>query len=87
MWWIVAYNDYNLFNQWTDNGIFFVTRQKGNALYEIVDQRKIPKYRKILADQIIRLAGQNAKEKCLHLLRRIVVWDKLNEREIVLLTK
>lgn len=81
-----AYNDYTLFSQWTDNGIFFVTRQKENAVYEIVDQRKLPKHRPILADQIIRLTGQGAEEKCPHLLRRIVVWDKVNKREIVLLT-
>lgn len=32
------------------------------------------------------MTGTNAQEKCPHLLRRIVVWDELNEREIVLLT-
>ena len=81
-----AYNDYTLFRQWTDNGIFFVTRQKENAVYEIIDQRELPKHRPILADQIIRLTGQGAEEKCSHLLRRIVDWDKINKREIVLLT-
>jgi hypothetical protein len=81
-----AYKDYTLFSQWTDNGIFFVTRQKDNAVYEIIDQRKLPKNRPILADQIIRLTGQGAEEKCPHLFRRIVVWDKINKREIVLLT-
>jgi len=55
-------------------------------VYEVVDQRKLPKHRPILADQIIRLTGQKAEEKCPHLLRRIVVWDKINNREIVLLT-
>ena len=81
-----AYKDYTLFSQWTDNGIFFVTRQKDNAVYEIIDQRKLPKNRPILADKIIRFTGQGAEEKCSHLLRRIVVWDKINKREIVLLT-
>jgi len=81
-----AYNDYTLFSQWTENNVFFVTRQKENAVYEIIDQRKIPKHRSILADQIIRLTGQKAEKKCPHLLRRIVVWDKIKEREIVLLT-
>ncbi len=81
-----AYNDYTLFSQWTENNIFFVTRQKENAVYEVVEQRKLPKHRPILTDQIIRLTGQKAEEKCPHLLRRIVVWDKINNREIVLLT-
>ena len=81
-----AYNDYTLFSLWIENGIFFVTRQKENAVYEVVEERDIPQYRSILSDQIIRLTGVKAEEKCPHLLRRIVVWDKVNEREIVLLT-
>jgi len=81
-----AYNDYTLFNQWTENNIFFITRQKENAVYEIVEHKKVPRHRSILADQVIRLTGHKAEEKCPHLLRRIVVWDKINEREIVLLT-
>jgi len=81
-----AYNDYTLFSQWTENNVFFVTRQKENAVYEIVDERELPQNRPILADQIIRLTGQKAEEKCPHLLRRIVVWDKIKERKIVLLT-
>ncbi|MFH1130117.1 MAG: IS4 family transposase [Pseudomonadota bacterium] len=81
-----AYNDYTLFSQWTENGVFFVTRQKENSVYEVVEERDIPQHRSILADQIIRLTGTNAEAKCPHLLRRVVVWDKTNEREIVLLT-
>lgn len=81
-----AYNDYKLFSQWTENGIFFVTRLKENAVFEVVEEREIPKRRSILADQDIQLTGVGAEEKCPHLLRRIVVWDKINKREIVLLT-
>jgi hypothetical protein len=81
-----AYNDYKLFGQWTENGIYFVTRLKDNAVYEIMEELKIPMNRSILSDQIIRLTGVKAEEKCPHLLRKIIVWDKVNEREIVLLT-
>lgn len=81
-----AYNDYTLFSRWTENGIFFVTRQKENTVYEVVEERDIPQYRSILSDQIIRLTGVKAEEKCPYLLRRVVVWDKVKEREIVLLT-
>jgi len=81
-----AYNDYKLFGQWTENGIFFVTRLKENAVYKIVEEREIPQNRSILTDQLIRLTGVKAEEKCPHLLRRIVVWDQDNQREIILLT-
>lgn len=81
-----AYNDYHLFSDWTDRGVYFVTRMKENAIYEVIQSRPIPENRNILSDEIILLTGTNAKEKCSKPLRRIVVWDKENEREIVLLT-
>lgn len=81
-----AYNDYALFGQWTAAGVFFVTRMKDNAVYQVIEERKLPANRPIRADQIIRLTGAKAEEKCPHLLRRVVVWDKVKEREIVLLT-
>jgi IS4 transposase len=81
-----AYNDYKLFSQWTDNGVFFVTRLKDNAVYRIIENRSVPQNRNILADQLIKLTGQKAEEKCPHILRRVVVWDKANNRIISLLT-
>jgi hypothetical protein len=81
-----AYNDYRLFARWTTDEIFFVTRMKENAVYEVIEQRKPPQRRNILADQIIRLSGAEAENKCPHDLRRVVVWDADNEREVVLLT-
>ena len=81
-----AYNDYTLFSQWTDNGIYFVTRLKDNAVYRIVESRSVPQNRNILADQIIQLSGQKAEEKCPHQLRRVVVWDETQKRLISLLT-
>ena len=81
-----AYTDYQLFGQWTASGIFFVTRLKDNARFEIVERRDPPRERGILNDWIIRLTGVSAEERCPHLLRRIAVWDEANQRVIVLLT-
>jgi hypothetical protein len=81
-----GYNDYALFSAWTDAGVFFVTRAKDNAVYEVVEERDVPERNNILSDEVIRLTGQGASKKCPHLLRRIVVQDKENDREIVLLT-
>lgn len=82
----MGYNDYSLFASWTEKGIFFVTRLKDNAVYEVIEEREVPKNRNIRSNQIIRFTGTNAEAKCSCFLRRIVVWDELNEREIVLLT-
>jgi len=81
-----AYNDYKLFSNWTENGIYFVTRQKDNAQYKVEQDLKTLKNRNILSDQLIRFTGYNAAKDCPHLIRRIVVWDKEKECELVLLT-
>lgn len=81
-----AYNDYKLFALWTGKGIFFVTRMKDNAVYKVVETRHPPQNRNIISDEIIRLTGTGAVDKCPCSLRRVVVWDDLNNREIVLLT-
>lgn len=81
-----GYCDYALFHEWTTQGVFFVTRQKENAVYEVVEDRKVPQGRNIRSDQVIRFTGHNARKHCPGTLRRIVVWDEMNEREIVLLT-
>jgi hypothetical protein len=81
-----AYNDYRIFATWTERDVFFVTRMKDNAIFEVVERRRVPLNRNILSDEIIRLTGVRASEKCPHLLRRVVVWDRDNDRKIVLLT-
>jgi len=81
-----AYNDYKQFARWTEEGVYFVTRMKSTAVYSVVQSFPVPKGRNILSDEVIELTGSQAQKKCPHLLRRIVVWDQENEREIVLIT-
>jgi hypothetical protein len=81
-----AYNDYRLFAAWTEADVFFVTRAKQNMIYEVLEEREVPRRGNVLSDETIRLTGVGAAQKCPHLLRRIVVWDEQNAREIVLLT-
>ena len=52
----------------------------------MVKECEVPANRNILADQLIRLTGTRAQADYPELLRRVVVWDAENEREIVLLT-
>jgi hypothetical protein len=66
-----GYNDYRLFARWTESGVFFVTRMLANAKFEVLEEREPPRHRNILRDQIIRLTGVGAPEKCPHVLRRI----------------
>jgi len=81
-----GYVDYSFFQKCTDNDVYFVTRQKKNAKYDVVQEHKIPQRRNILSDQTIKVSGYYSVKKCASLLRRIVVWDAAKKKEIVLWT-
>lgn len=81
-----GYNDYKLFDFWTNKGIYFVTRLKDNADYTVVEERMPPFNRNIFDDQLIRFTGYYAQKNCPHVLRRVVAWDSENNRDIILLT-
>lgn len=82
-----GYIDYELFERWTSEGVYFVTREKGNADFKVIEHRVVPKNRKnILIDEIISFEGFYSKRKCPSVLRRIAVWDEENEKAIILLT-
>ena len=81
-----GYNDYELFGQWTAQGVFFVTRMKDNALYDVVGEKKLPEHRNILKDELIELRGIKAIEKCPHPLRRIEAYDQETGEVFVFVT-
>ncbi len=80
-----GYNDYGLFGKWTAAGVYFVTRMKERASYVVTEARPV-RGDAIRADDVVVLTGAGAREKCPDPLRRVVVWDAVKEREIVLLT-
>ncbi len=81
-----GYNDYALFGQWTFQEVYFVTRMKDNALYEVVGEKEVPQNRNILKDEMIELRGPKAIEKCPYPLRRIEVYDPEKKEVLVFLT-
>jgi len=81
-----AFCDFDLFRQWNDSGVFFVTRLKGNAAFQIVKQNPVPQCGNILFDETIRFTGPQTRLKYPKELRRIVVWDEENKRKVELLT-
>ena len=80
-----GYVDYLWLDALDAQGVFFVTRLKENALFSLEAQLSEPKGC-ILADDIIHLPGSGKSFNPERVLRRVVVWDEVNEREIVLLT-
>ena len=81
-----GYNDYALLYRWHVEGAFFVTRPKDNLLYEVLCTLEVPARSNVLRDEIIGLTGAKTRGKYPEILRRIVVWDEKNQREIVLIS-
>jgi hypothetical protein len=73
-----AYNDYLQYLQWTENDIYFVTRQKDNAVYKSVVEFDLSDTTSnaVLKDE--RICVQK-KEKTIE-LRRIAYWDSKKEK-------
>lgn len=75
-----AYNYYKQFAQWTTANIYFVTRQKSNALYEVLqtlsEQILADKQAGVLKEEIIQVSYKQNKEVQLLKLRRISYQDE-----------
>jgi len=80
-----GYNDYHLFAKWTEEEVFFVTRQKGNATYSVIESRE-GHVHPVLKDEIILLTGPGAAEKCPFPIRRIEFYNAEKEQVMVFLT-
>lgn len=81
-----GYCDFDLFDKWNRSGVFFVTRLKDNAAYEVIQDYAVPSHSNVLQDQDIRFTGYQTSNKYPGQLRRVVVWDQGNEKEVELLT-
>ncbi len=81
-----GYVDYAWFGRLTADEVFFVTRLKDNALYDVVERRPVPARSHVRRDEVIRLTGVEAETKCPHLLRRVEVYDPEKGDTLVFLT-
>ncbi len=80
-----GYIDYEWFVRLTRQGVYFVTRLKDNAVYEVVEERKVPANRNVLKDQVIYFPSE-AKESDEYYFRLVEVWDQEKKESIIFLT-
>jgi hypothetical protein len=78
--------DYHQWRTWTEDSVYFVTRLKSNADYEVVQSNKIPNKKNLLSDQLIKLKGFYSKKKCPHYLRLVEIWDPKKEKVLQFVT-
>lgn len=81
-----GYTDYALYARRTERGVYFVSRLRANARYEVLDERPVPANQAILCDQTIRLSSDHASERCACLLRRVEVLNEQTGQVLVLVT-
>lgn len=66
-----GYVDYRWFNQLNQNGIFFVTRIRKNAIWRVIERREVDRRTGLTSDQTIELTGVKPMKLGLPPLRRI----------------
>jgi putative transposase len=81
-----GYNDYGWYKQLTEKGIFFVTRLKSNAQYQVVSRQQVLKDKGLTSDQTIEFTGAQTSRKCPIPLRRIGYRDPETGKHYVFLT-
>lgn len=81
-----GYSDCRLFNDWTVQGVYFVTRLREDLHYRVEQQHPVPEGTSICQDQTIRLSSPHAQRTCPQPLRRIEIWDEQQQRSLVFLT-
>ena len=81
-----GYIDYEWFRELTQAEVFFVTRMKEKAAYEVREELQIPQHSNVVSDQFIcfpRLAREDEEPV---LFRRVEIWDADKQESIVFLS-
>jgi Transposase DDE domain/Domain of unknown function (DUF4372) len=81
-----GYTDYALYARWIDNDVYFVSRLRANAKFEVVQEREVRPGGLVLKDQIIRLTDRHTRKKCQHPLRRVEALNKETGEILVFVT-
>lgn len=83
-----AYNYYHQFARWTEDKIYFVTRQKSNAVYEVTKKVSSRRSKKNIAgvtrEELIRISYKIQGEERTLPLRRICYQDEKNRKYVFL---
>lgn len=84
-----AYVDYAQYAKWSNEGIYFVTREKDNAKSIVLSERDLPDdkdFEILLDEQVIKEYKDANNQTQKFVLRRIVIWSDKHQAKIVLLT-
>jgi hypothetical protein len=80
-----GYCDYQLFRQWTEEKVFFVSRLRSSAQYVRVKSFPVPQGGSLMADHLVQFTAARGCPE-LPVWRRISFWCKEKNEEIEILT-
>jgi Domain of unknown function (DUF4372)/Transposase DDE domain len=87
-WSLTKHNYYNQFARWTEDEIYFVTRKKSNAVYEVIKKVSSQRGRKntarVTREELIEISYKIQGEERTLLLRRICYQDEKNRKYVFL---
>ena len=81
-----GYNDYTWHNTLTEKGVFFVSRIRGNAVYQVIKTHPVRKDSGVISDDIIRYSRKKNIDRGLKPVRKIVYRDGETGREFTFVT-
>jgi Transposase DDE domain/Domain of unknown function (DUF4372) len=79
-----GYTDYRWFASLTEQGVYFVTRQRWNGYYKVEKELPVPEKGNILSDQLVMLGHRSYRTGVA--VRRVVVRDPETGKEFEFLT-
>jgi hypothetical protein len=81
-----GYIDYAWFRELTQEEVYFVTRMKGNAVYEVKEELQVPQNSNVVRDQIIYFPRLKRAGEEPVLFRRVEIWDADKQEAIMFLS-
>ena len=84
-----AYIDYKQFYKWSDQQIYYVTRMKDNAVYEMVEELNVPESSDdcVIKDDIIQVTTTDEQGEAQQLkMRKVTYWNAKKEKFLVFIT-
>ena len=80
-----GYVDYEWFRELTQEEVYFVTRMKEKAVYEVKEELQVPQNSNVVSDQIICFPRLAREGEAPVLFRRVEIWDEEKQESIVFL--
>ena len=81
-----GYIDFKWLYSLNDSGVFFVTRSKGNMIYEVIGQQEFTEGTGVISDEIIRLTGTKTVSDYPEVLRMVKYYDIQNDKLYTFIT-